>query len=215
MSINCKYAVVAAEPAVLSSQPPFQKVENKNSRLIRSAYKFNAKLLAGVAFVQRHLKAVFARGAGGVRVAVRAAAEPPLPQHGEVQHRAGLRKHGSSVVVGHVAYVKAIDLQCNNNNKNKNGIFMCLSVPSYGNEVLSKPHLELTAKPTLEQPTYLTLPDFLAHPSILSCKPTLAAQSTKPVSRLEKTLKIIQSTINITLPSPPLHHVSKCHIYTS
>lgn len=111
MSINCKHAVVAAEPAILSSQAPFQKVQNKNSRLVRSAHKFNAELLAGVALVQRHLEAVLPGGAGGVRVAVGPAAEPPLSQHGEVQHRARLGKHGSSVVVRHIADVKAIDLQ--------------------------------------------------------------------------------------------------------
>lgn len=116
MSIDCEYTVIAAEPAILSSQTPFQKVENKNSRLVCPAYEFNAKLFAGVAFVQRHLEAVFSRGAGGVRVGVRAAAEPPLSQHSEVQHRARLGKHSSSVVVRNVAYVKAIDLQ---NNKNK------------------------------------------------------------------------------------------------
>lgn len=119
MSINCKYAVIAAEPTVLSSQTPFQKVENKNSRLIRSAYKFDAELLAGVAFMQRHLKAVFPQGAGGVGVVVRAAAEPPLAQHGEVQHRARLGEHSASMVVRHVAYVKAIDLQNNNHKKKK------------------------------------------------------------------------------------------------
>lgn len=117
MSINCKYTVIAAEPAILSSQSPFQKVKNKNPRLICSAYKFNAKLLAGVAFMQRHLKAVFPRGTGGVRVVVCAAAEPPLSQHGEVQHWARLGKHSSSMVVRDVAYVKVIDLQNDNNNK--------------------------------------------------------------------------------------------------
>lgn len=86
MSINCKYAVVAAEPAVLSSQPPFQKVKNKDSWLICSAHKFNAKLLTGVALVQCHLKAVFPQGAGGVRMVVCAAPVPPLSQHSEVQH---------------------------------------------------------------------------------------------------------------------------------
>jgi len=33
--------------------------------------------------------------------------------------------------------------------------------------------------------------------------------------RLEKTLKIIESNINLTLPSPPPNHVSNRHIYTS
>lgn len=127
MSINCKYTVVAAEPAVLSSQPPFQKVKNKNSWLIRSAYKFNAKLLAGVAFMERHLEAVFPQGAGAVGVVVRAAAEPPLSQHGEVQHRARLGKHSSSVVVGHVAYVEAVDLQNNKSPKKRELYFHAFS----------------------------------------------------------------------------------------
>jgi len=32
---------------------------------------------------------------------------------------------------------------------------------------------------------------------------------------LEKTFKIIESTVNLTLPSLPLNHVPKHHIYTS
>ena len=34
------------------------------------------------------------------------------------------------------------------------------------------------------------------------------------IIRLEKTLKIIESTVKLTLPSLPLNHVLKCHIYT-
>lgn len=109
--INRQHAVITAEPAVLSSQAPFQKVEDKNSWLICSAHELDAELLARVALVQGHLEAVLPPGARRVRVGVRAAAEPPLPQHRQVQHRARLRQHGSGVVVGHVAYVKAIDLQ--------------------------------------------------------------------------------------------------------
>lgn len=75
--------------------------------------------------MQRHLKAVFPQGAGGVGMVVCAAAEPPLSQHGKVQHRARLGKHSSSVVVRHIAYVKAIDLQNNNNNKIRM-IFSCV-----------------------------------------------------------------------------------------
>lgn len=109
--INGQHAVITAEPAVLSSQTPFQEVEDKNPWLVRSAHQLDAELLAGVALVQGHLEAVLPPGARRVRVGVRAAAEAPLPQHRQVQHRARLRQHGSSVVVGHVAYVKAIDLQ--------------------------------------------------------------------------------------------------------
>lgn len=116
--VDGKHSVVAAEPAILSSQSPFQEVKNEDSRLICPAYEFNAKLFAGVAFVQRDLEAVLPRGrgggvggGGGLGVAVRAAPEAPLSQHGEVQHRARLRQHSSSVVVGHVADVKAIHLK--------------------------------------------------------------------------------------------------------
>lgn len=113
MPVDGKHSVVAAEPAILSSQSPFQEVKNEDSRLICPANEFNAKLLAGVAFVQRDLEAVLPRGGGGggLGVAVRAAPEAPLSQHGEVQHRARLRQHSSSVVVGHIADVKAIHLK--------------------------------------------------------------------------------------------------------
>lgn len=108
--VNGQHAVIAAEPAVLSSQAPFQEVEDEHPRLVRPAHQLDAELLAGVALVQGHLEAVLARGARRVGVAVRAAAEPPLPQHRQLQHRARLRQHGPRVVVGHVAYVKAVHL---------------------------------------------------------------------------------------------------------
>lgn len=123
--VNGQHAVVTAEPAVLGSQAPFQEVEDENPRLVCSAHELDAKLLAGVALVQGHLEAVLAPGARRLRVCVRAAAEAPLPQHRQVQHRARLGQHGSGMVVGHVAYVKAIDLQ-NSSKKSHNRVFRCL-----------------------------------------------------------------------------------------
>ncbi|KAK4829771.1 LOW QUALITY PROTEIN: hypothetical protein QYF61_006495, partial [Mycteria americana] len=41
------------------------------------------------------------------------------------------------------------------------------------------------------------------------------AQSKELSRQLEKTFKIIKSTVNLTLPSPPVIHVPKRHIYTS
>lgn len=169
--VDGKHSVVAAEPAILSSQSPFQEVKNEDSRLICPAYEFNAKLFAGVAFVQRDLEAVLPRGrggggggGGGLGVAVRAAPEAPLSQHGEVQHRARLRQHSSSVVVGHVADVKAIHLK-KKEKKDQNTVLTYLIVPHYGHEVLFKVNTKVSAK---FQKTY---PE-------LFCKPTLAAQST-------------------------------------
>lgn len=147
--VDGQHAVVAAEPAVLSSQAPFQEVEDENARLVGPAHQLDAQLLAGVALVQGHLEAVLPPGARRVPVGVRAAAEAPLPQHRQVQHRARLRQHGSSVVVGHVADVKAIDLRHNSKEKSMSCFHMF-------SEVLSKVN-SLAAKPPLEQPTCFDL----------------------------------------------------------
>lgn len=90
VSIDGQHAVVAAEPAVLGGQAPFQEVEDENPRLVGPAHQLDAQLLAGVALVQGDLEAVLPPGARRVPVAVCAAAEPPLPQHRQVQHRARL-----------------------------------------------------------------------------------------------------------------------------
>lgn len=58
---------------------------------------------------------------------------------------------------------------------------MCLIVPRYGHKVLFKLNSEVSAKSKetyQEQPTYLLVLGFCSLPSILFCKPTLAAQST-------------------------------------
>lgn len=44
-------------------------------------------------------------------MAVRSAAEAPLPQHGEMQRAARLGKHGPGIVMGHIADIIVVDLK--------------------------------------------------------------------------------------------------------
>lgn len=108
--IDGEHAVTAAEPPILRGQPPFQQVKNENARLICPSHELNAELFAAVAFMKSHVEDVFPRG-GPVRVGMRAVTKASLAKHGEKEGAAGLRQHGSGVVVGHVADIVVVDLE--------------------------------------------------------------------------------------------------------
>lgn len=110
MPVDGQHSVIAAEPAVLGSQAPFQQVKDKNAGLICPSDQFNAELFPGVPFVKNHLEDLLP-GRSAIGMAVCPAAEAPLPQHRELQRAAGLREDGSGVVMGHVADVIVVDLK--------------------------------------------------------------------------------------------------------
>lgn len=107
--VDGQHAVVAAEPPVLRGQPPLQQVEDEDARLVGPSHELDAQLLGRVPLVQDHLEDLLARRAA-LGVAVRAAAEAPLAEHGELQRAAGLRQHRAGVVVRHAADVVVVDL---------------------------------------------------------------------------------------------------------
>lgn len=80
MSIDSQHFVIAAESTVLSSQAPFQQVQDKNPWLICSAHQLNAKLLIGVSFVQGHVEAVLSLGRT-IAMVVSSTPKPPLAEH--------------------------------------------------------------------------------------------------------------------------------------
>lgn len=110
VAVDGQHPVVAAQPAVLRRQPPFQQVEDEDARLVGPSDEFDAELFGRVPFVKNHLENLF-RGRAAHGAAVRAAAAASLPEHGEVQRAAGLRQHGAGVVVGHAADVVVVDLE--------------------------------------------------------------------------------------------------------
>lgn len=189
--INGQHAVIAAEPAVLGSQAPFQEVEDENPWLVRPAHEFDAELLAGVPLVQGDLEAVVAARARRVAVRVGPAAEAPLPQHRQLQHRARLRQHGPGVVVGHVAYVKAVHLPNNSEKRHSRGfcMFSCSWL-----QKLSPSQRKFACCKTSLGGTYVSDPTRLPLLSFHSLLQTHVGCSIyKLIFRLEKILNIMKS----------------------
>ena len=110
MAVDGQHPVVAAQPAVLGCQPPFQQVKDEDARFVGSAHEFDAELLSRVPLVQHHREDLLP-GRAALGVAVRTAAEAPLSKHGELQRATGLRQHGPGIVVRHAADVVVVDLE--------------------------------------------------------------------------------------------------------
>lgn len=113
MPINGQHTVAAAEPPILCGQAPFQQVENENTRLISPPHELNAELFTGVALMERHVEDVFS-WRGPFRMAVRSVTKTSLTKHSEMQGAAGLWKHSSGIVVGHIADIVVVDLKYKN-----------------------------------------------------------------------------------------------------
>lgn len=109
VSVDGEYSVVAVEPPVLCSQPPFQQVKNKNTWLISPSYEFNAKLFTRVPLMKSHMEDLFS-----IRVAVCSVAKASLSKHSEMQRAAGLGENSSGIVMGHVADIIVVDLEKKN-----------------------------------------------------------------------------------------------------
>lgn len=110
MPIDGKHAIIAAEPPILCSKPPFQQVKNENSWLICSSYKFDAKLFTRVSFMKNHMENLFSETVP-IRKTMRSVTKASLSKHSELQGTAGLRKDSSGIVVGHIANIIVVDLK--------------------------------------------------------------------------------------------------------
>lgn len=83
MPIDGEHAIIAAEPPVLRSKPPFQEVKNKNSWLICPSYKFDAELFTIVSFIKNHMENLFSWRVP-IRMAIQSVTEASLSKHSEL-----------------------------------------------------------------------------------------------------------------------------------
>ena len=108
--VDGKHAIIAAEPPILCSKPPFQQVKNKNSWLICPSYEFDAKLFTGVPFMKNHMENLFSWRVP-IRMVICSVTKASLSKHCELQGAAGLRKDSSGIIVGHIANIIVVDLK--------------------------------------------------------------------------------------------------------
>lgn len=110
MPVDGQHPIIAAQPAVLGCQAPFQQVQDKHTGLICPSNQLNAKLFTRVPFMKNHVEDLLP-GRAAVGMGMCPAAKAPLPQHREVQCGARLGKHSSGIVMRHIADVIVVDLQ--------------------------------------------------------------------------------------------------------